>query len=199
MIDRRKFAQGLLALADLWDKTLSETQFGLYLSALDELDDEGFERAVALALKRCKFFPKPSELLELAVEQSAGDRGIVAFTELKGAIAAHGAYASVDFEDAVINAVVRGMGGWVRMCAMPAEEFELWARKEFERQYAAFLRGLPAEYDAALGGIIEQHNIGKGLAPPPALRIASTSPLRAPTRIAAPLTLLALAEGTGGG
>lgn len=197
MIERERFITGLLGLAELYDKQLGPAAIALYFRALSELDDAAWERAVLRAAERCRFMPRPSELLELARDTSDGDRAIVAFGEAQRAVKQLGAYRSVDFEDKVINATIRGMGGWQRFCALEGDEAEIWGRKEFERQYLAFARALPAELAAHLAGVVELTNSGRGHAYPPPVLIAATTATPRPQRIAAGVRAL-LEEDTAG-
>jgi hypothetical protein len=175
-MDRQKLGSMLLALAQTLGGELTPAALELYAVALEELTELQLARALRRALRESKFMPRPGELFEFAQEQSAGDRAIVAWTEVQAAIAKHGAYTSVDFEDPAINAAVRGMGGWSAVCSMPKAEADVWGRKEFERQYSAFARALPAELAAPLAGITEQHNNGRGLPSPPAVRVPASTP-----------------------
>jgi hypothetical protein len=60
----------------------------------------------------------------------------------------------VDFDDKVINATVRGLGGWDALCVRFSEgvEKETWIRKDFTRIYAVMAkRPLSEEQLSPLG------------------------------------------------
>lgn len=174
MLPRDKFAIGIMALLEMLGVERSEAALELLYATLRHLSEQAFERAIARAARECKFMPAASELLEFSGFAKTSDRALVAWSEVREAIHAHGVYVSVDFEDASINAAIRGMGGWERVCMMPTAEAEVWGRKEFERQYLAFSAHLPGEYARPLMGIADVHNIGKGLSAPKPVKVMSS-------------------------
>jgi hypothetical protein len=106
-----------------------------YQMGLEGLPLEDIERAVARALRERKFMPKPSELRELAGEMTPETRAVIAWSAVKRAVHSVGAYGCPDFDDPVVNATVRNMGGWVELCGRDADTFETFTRKDFERVY----------------------------------------------------------------
>jgi hypothetical protein len=102
---------------------------------------EQIERATMAALQRPdKWMPSPGELRELSGEVRPSDRAVMAFQALKTACSRVGAFRSPDFDDALINATVRNLGGWARACEMPVSEFDTWYRKDFCSVYEMFCR-----------------------------------------------------------
>jgi len=157
--DLPRFMTMIGALAETFRQSTTEATFLGYEMALDDLPIERIEVAVRKAMRSCKFMPSGSELRELAGELSTTDRPRMAWDEFERAVVQVGAYKSPDFADPLINATVRHLGGWIRCCEMPAEEFDKWLRKDFEAAYAAYMRHLPGdEACAPLVGISESHN-----------------------------------------
>jgi hypothetical protein len=139
--DRPKFAERMVALAELYSTELSAEAIEIYFRALHDINLEGFQRAVSEAARRCKFFPKPVELLELVSGGNAHERASNAWMILQGAVGSHGSYRSVEFEDPVAGRAVQDMGGWLKICR-PAED-EVWMRKRFLELYAMHDRNRP--------------------------------------------------------
>jgi len=54
----------LKTFSGVWDKKLSTEIFAAYNTALDRYPDEEIQAAGYKCLENCKFFPKPSEILE---------------------------------------------------------------------------------------------------------------------------------------
>lgn len=125
---------------------------------------EQIERATTAALQRPdKWMPSPGELRELAGDVRPADRAAMAFQALKTACSRVGAFRSPDFDDALINATVRNLGGWTRACEMPVSEFDTWYRKDFIEVYQMFCRtGTNPEQDAPLIGESEASNLANG-------------------------------------
>lgn len=67
MTDRPAFAAAMAGLAlALPGRELSDALLELYWRALADLDDHEFARAAETAIRRCRFFPTPAELLGFA-------------------------------------------------------------------------------------------------------------------------------------
>ena len=144
---------------------------------LHDLDPQQLEKACMRALRESKFFPRPVELRQLAGTMPINERAIVAWGEVAKAVRGYGSYASVDFDDPVINASIRNMGGWQQLCAKSAEDFDVWCRKDFERIYAALCSSCVTE-DAAcyLVGRHEQLKQSAGYSIDQPARIATSLP-----------------------
>lgn len=156
-----KFNAAIVGLCEAFGKPASEARVGAYAIGLRSLTDERVVEAAALALERCKFMPVPAELLELAQTGGAGVDATAeqAFAALREAIQDHGADYSVSFEDGAINAAVRSLGGWQRVCDMPREEFDKWFRKDFIACYVGLVRsGASVEEMRYLAGNLERDN-----------------------------------------
>lgn len=105
--------------------------------------------------------PSPRALRELGGEMSPENRAIAAWATVRKTVRLHGAYRSIDFEDPAINAAIRSMGGWVALCSKPTDEFDTWARKEFERQYRSWSEMPGTEMARRLVGVAEAENGGR--------------------------------------
>jgi hypothetical protein len=130
-----RFAPMLAQLAAVFRVEVSEPLTMGYWAGLRDLELEDIERAMERALATRKHMPRPSELRELAGAITPADRATLAWPIVAKAIRTHGTYASVDFDDTIINAAIRGMGGWERLGSLEGDDFHVWARKEFERAY----------------------------------------------------------------
>ena len=156
---KRRLTDAITALCEVFRQTVSEVKIHAYAVGLADLTIEQIEIACARALAECKFMPVPAELRQLSGSMGFAERAVLAFEAVARSVARLGAGASPDFDDAAINATIRNLGGWPRVCAIDAEEFEKWFRKEFERVYVLLCnRGISAEAGARLVGESEQHN-----------------------------------------
>lgn len=155
--DKRKVA--IIALAEMFRKQLSEPGLRLYAAAIADIPANIVETAVCESAKSCKFMPTPAELRELAGEARIDDRATLAWEAFSRAVASVGYYKSPDFDDPIINATVRTLGGWERWCSMPSDEFDKWGRQEFVKTYAVFSRtGVNGDVAAPLVGCFEREN-----------------------------------------
>ena len=133
MRDKKQFAQRITALSALFDREISEAVIEMYWVALDPYGDEETERAFQEAARRCKFFPKPAELIEL-IEGSSEDREALAWHALLIGIARVGSKSSVRFSDPAIHSVVETWGGWIQVCSMTARDLQ-FREKDFKELY----------------------------------------------------------------
>lgn len=133
--DREETVKALAVLFEAFRATATEGTYRAYLLGLEDVPVPNLKRAVVDAIKTGKFCPTVAELRELAGVANGQQRAELAFAALDRAIANHGGYRSVSFDDPLINAVVRSLGGWTRVCDMHPEEFAKWYRKEFLATY----------------------------------------------------------------
>ena len=184
--DRPGFVLGINALAATFRQEVTEAMLTGYEMGLGDLPLSAIKQAIVRAMRTKTFMPAVAELRELAGELTIDQRVVKAWGAFEKAVIAHGGYTSVDFDDQTINATVRNLGGWERLCEMPASEFDKWLRKDFERVYRGLVNTqLSAEEAAPLIGIHERGNRFNGHldAVKPALRIATGLP---PRRVALP-------------
>lgn len=161
--DLPRFVELITALAAAFGKEADEPMFLGYEMALDDVPIASIERAVRSAMRTCKFMPAAVELRELSGEIPPATRAVVAFGALQKTVETVGAYRTVDFDDPIINATVRNLGGWERVCDLPASEFDTFFRKDFERVYVSlFKSGISGEQAAPLVGILDRTNAFNG-------------------------------------
>lgn len=154
----------VLTLCEAVGRKATDTTYLAYELGLDGVPVDAIERATVAALRRPdKWMPSPGELRQLAGDTSHGDRAVLAFQTLKTHCSRVGAFRSVDFDDPLINATVRNLGGWQRACEMPESEFDTWYRKDFCAVYEMFCRtGASPEMVQHLAGESERHNRANG-------------------------------------
>jgi len=68
MLNKTVFAQNITVLAEIYDKTLTNTLQSVYYAVLQDMQDEDFKQAVKRLLQERVFatFPKPAEILSLS-------------------------------------------------------------------------------------------------------------------------------------
>lgn len=156
-MNEEKRIQALIALAELFDRPpLSEAVLAMYDKALDRFTDEQFDRAMNMAVKTCKFFPKPAELIEFMQGDAAGN-ALVAWETLQQTMQQHGPYRSVLFQDGRIFRVVQALGGWKEVCSWLTKDLP-YRRAEFMKLYAS----APVCRSEVLAGEFELENRARG-------------------------------------
>lgn len=163
MNHRQAVIAAISSLCITYGKEPSKELVDAYVIGLDGLTAKEIEVATASAIQKCKFFPKPVELRELADqrEESLDSRAEKAFRSLSDSTSAIGGYKTVDFADPIINATVRSLGGWERVCQMECEEFDKWYRKDFLQVYRTYFKHPPGpEACCRLPGLHNRANGG---------------------------------------
>lgn len=157
--DRPKFAEAVAALAATFGRECDEVAFRGYWMGLDDLALDDVLRACKRALRERERMPTVAELRKLAGVMDDTDRALAAWSHFEQTAAGWGAYKTVDFDDKLINATVRHLGGWIRCCELPPNEFDTWLRKDFLKAYESFCKtGVGREAYAPLMGIHEREN-----------------------------------------
>jgi hypothetical protein len=135
--------------------TMSADAIRMWVMALADLPIEQIEFAVMDFVRRGTDFPTPAAIRKHALDAdglSDSDRSIVAWDCVRKAISSAGSYRTVDFEDKVINATIRQMGGWVSLCNTPPAELK-WVGKDFCKRYEIVCRAAIGD-PSPLPGII---------------------------------------------
>lgn len=133
---------------------VDESTFAAYDFGLSDIPIELIESGVKKALKQCKFRPTPAEMREFCGIMTASQRAIVAFESVKKAVASHGGYAAVVWDDPVITATIRSLGGWSHCCDQTEDDFKKWYRRDFLKTYETLCHsGVSAEMAEPLQGI----------------------------------------------
>lgn len=163
MASKEKIAVTIAALCEAFNRSPTKATFMAYEIGLGDISDEQLDRAALATLQSAsqKFMPTPGELRALALTEGRGVESRVdeAWSTLNRAIDKFGAGRSVNFRDGLINATVRMLGGWERICQLPVEEFEKWFQKDFRATYSRFMQsGPPVDSAGYLVGETERVN-----------------------------------------
>lgn len=157
MKDKARFARNLTVLTEIFkEKPLSKVVIQFYYKTLEHFDDDTVENAFLTAAQRCKFFPRPAEILEI-IEGDPHERAVTAWQTLLSAIQKHGSYETIIFADSRIAGTVNLMGGWWVLCEMTMAQTPLKMR-DFITTYKA----LPNQPQISLMGRHEHENILTG-------------------------------------
>lgn len=173
--DSEEFGRRLVALAELFDATLTPVKVALYFEGLRDVSFERVAYALNAAVKTATFFPRPAELRQLALGD-AEDAAEAAWMQLRDAMRIAGSYASVVLDATLGETVAAVFGTWPQLCAADLSP-EMWTakRKEFGRVYRVVTQ---RHLDGAryLPGMCEQQNHGRAdwMRYVPVFRIAET-------------------------
>ena len=157
MQDKKKFLEMMTGFCEIHGKELSENALKLYIKAVENFDDELVFDAMNRFMLGSSFFPKPHDIIEL-IQGKTSDAPLLAWQSVIEAIAEHGAYQSVRFEDGRIGRAIALMGGWPALCSTDTKDM-VWRQKDFERIYTSLH---PESSSESLQGLHESSNLKKG-------------------------------------
>lgn len=155
----QKFLEVLTGVHDFYGKELTPFAVQVWMQACKEFDVDQVTKALSAHLmdpERGQFMPKPADIVK-QLHGTHGDRSLVAWGKVFGAMGSVGAYKSVVFDDAVIHAVIDDLGGWVKVCRTDNEELP-FMQKRFCDTYKAYSGRRDLKYPAQLVGEHDQTN-----------------------------------------
>lgn len=161
--DRVEFKTMLAALCESFCKEPSAATFYGYWLALEDLDFTDVKRAAVKAMRESRFMPSAAELRQFAGIASASDRALLAWAAVEKA-APIGSYKSIDFDDPLINAAIRSMGGWPAILDKSQEVFDTFVRKDFLAAHQGYMRaGVDGDACRPLPGLADTgaHDVHK--------------------------------------
>jgi hypothetical protein len=185
--DRKEFAVVIGAVAETLGRELTDAMLLGYWFALKDLELKDIQQGCYRALKESSTMPKPAELRELAGVASPDTQANLAWQDVLRATS-QGSYRHIDFDDRIINATIRTLGGWpnflARFTSAREEEF---ARHAFSKTYKCYLNsGVNGEACLPLAGLSDAAVIDGVVTTPRPVRIESSSGNR-PKQIAPPV------------
>lgn len=139
--DREPFAEALMALGEAFNEPVSTVRAEGYFDALQEFTLAQVNTGARLALRTCRFFPKPVELREL-IEGDVTAAADAAWGAVLEQIRRVGYMGTPTLDDRTLRAVRELWGSWRRLCeTLPVEGPELvgWV-KQFKTVYGSVER-----------------------------------------------------------
>jgi hypothetical protein len=149
-----------------------------WIESLDDLTDDEFCTALKRFSRESKEFPSPAAVRGFAgtVGLSDNDRATIAWSKVRESIRKVGGYSTVTFDDPIINAAIRDMGGWVMLCETDSVDMK-WREQDFRRIYGAIAKAGIGDA-SPLAGICERTNAKLGYAPQePAVAVETGLPV----------------------
>jgi hypothetical protein len=151
--DFAPFKQLLGAVMAYYRQDVSDFMLDIWWQACKASELEQITRMLSAYVKdpvAGVYPPKVADIVRL-LEGTPTDRAQLAWGKVFPAMGRVGAYTDVLFDDAVIHAVVRDLGGWPKLCRTPLDELG-YVQTRFLTAYAAYSRQPSFTYPAVLIG-----------------------------------------------
>ncbi len=150
----KEFAKALTATATLYNHPVTTEVIKIYFEVLKQFKVEDIKKALLKHIQTSKFFPKPSEIIEIiAPKKDLNLNAEIAWNSLLEGITSHGYYYSVQFDDPIIHSVIRSMGGWQKVSD---REQDNWMHKDFIETYKILSK--KDSHPESITGFIESKN-----------------------------------------
>lgn len=159
--DKEQFAVTVNALAAQYRVEPNTPMLTGYWMGLSDLTLDAVNRAATEALRTSEFMPTVAKIRELAGILNPADRAVISWRALCKAMVKHGYYDSIEFDDPVLNATIRNLGGWIEWAERSEHEDEKWLRKDFERVYISLCRSGVSPVEG--GPLVGWHDRGNAL------------------------------------
>jgi hypothetical protein len=165
--DKAQFADALTSLAACLGVQLDRVMLRGYWLALNDLELCDINRACKALLTTTTStygrMPTPAQVRLHSTGSDPEALAAHAWNVVVQAIARHGTWTGVDFDDARINAAVRAVGGWRELGATNNEQLD-WRRREFMAAFQGYMTQAPtADMARGLSSQGEQVFVETGL------------------------------------
>jgi len=157
MKNRTKFKEFMAGLGELYDKEITPILSKIYWKSLLPFSDSECEKVFNQIISTSKFWPKPSEFLEI-LKGSEEDQATLAWLEVDRAVRRIGPLASVQFDDPVIHSTIEALGGWEVLGNVSEYDWK-WTRKDFIALYPVMAK--KDKHPKRLIGQTERENLGR--------------------------------------
>lgn len=164
---------------------VTEDSLRLWVASFSDLTPEQLNDALLRYSREGTEFTTPAAVRKFAGhgEASIDDRAGVAWAIVRREMHRTGAYESVNFDDVAINAAIRNIGGWEKLCEIAADQID-WKGKEFVSMYKTIVRTGIGD-GSPLHGITARANAGRFDPPPPRLIATGLAPHPVAARLTA--------------
>lgn len=143
--EKQDFAVFMTQVLAFYKQDASEFALSVWWDACKGSELEQVRKAIsghATHPERGQFPPKPADIVR-ELHGTFTDRSLLAWGRVSRAMSSAGAYATVDFDDPIIHATIRELGGWSAICRIDNEEQQFLQKRfcDFHRTYT--VRGAP--------------------------------------------------------
>lgn len=128
MKNKKRFAEMMSTLSVLFDKDMPEMLRQIYWKVLSQYSDEDVEMAVKQVIASCKFFPKPSEIIQFIKSRQIEEKQANAL-ESWGMVMS-GLECGKIPNDGRIQEAIRRLGGWTWLQDKGYDDLH-WLEKRF--------------------------------------------------------------------
>ncbi len=186
--ETNKLQRLLKAFFSARNVTVDADGLRMWLDAFSDLTPEAIEIALRRYNRECGDHPTPAAVRRYAGAAALTDeqRAGVAWRSVRSVMLKYGAYYAINFDDPIIHAAIRGIGGWVNLCNTQFDEMP-WKEKAFVAAYVAICRCAIGDFrplNGLIGTTASAIAIETNLLPHCAVKALPSAPVAPSARIA---------------
>lgn len=175
-IDLKRLLQAFFSARSV---TVDADGLRMWLDAFADLTPEAVELALRRYNRECSDHPTPASVRRYAGAAGLTDeqRAQAAWRVVRSTILKYGAYYAINFDDQIIHAAIRAIGGWASLCGTQLDEMQ-WKQRDFLAAYVNVARSGIGEFRPLQGlgmSTTTTIDIQTGLVPHVALRTIAAS------------------------
>lgn len=132
----------------------------MWLDAFNGMPIDAIELAIRRFNAESEVRPTPAGVRKFAGVAGLTDeqRAQAAWRVVRSTILRYGAYYRISFDDPLIHAAIRAIGGWTQLCNTPSEEMH-WKAKAFVDAYVSVARSGIGEFQPLAGLLQSQQPV----------------------------------------
>lgn len=149
-----EFSSLWIAAHELYGKPCSDASVALAFQIMGKFELSDVARALqshTLDPDAGRFSPKPADIAKY-ITGDPESKPLEAWTKVVTAISRQGPYRTIVFDDSLIMAVIRDLGGWVELCKIEDKELP-FKRNEFATRYRGYMLTPPQAWPKLLQGL----------------------------------------------
>jgi hypothetical protein len=147
-----KLKRVLKAFFELHSITVTGDSLRLWLDSFQGMPLEAIESAIRRFNTESDQRPTPAAVRRYAGAAGLSDeqRAQAAWRVVRSTILRYGAYYRINFDDPIVHAAIRAIGGWTQLCNTASEEMH-WKAKAFVDAYVSVARSGIGEFQPLAG------------------------------------------------
>ena len=155
MNNKSEFKEFMAGAGEIFNKQITPIISKMYWKVLEPFTDEQCRKAFNLVIEKCKFFPKPAELIEFIVgspkqiKQSQDDKALVIANEIIAHLNISGSRVFPKLDDKIAKYLMTKRWPYYEWASTVLESELKWWIKEFCEAYKSYsAREVPMEIAA---------------------------------------------------
>lgn len=155
--DLENFGKLINATFAIYGKDAPDEVIDIYFNVLSKYDFFQVRNAFSKYIANPDtgtFFPKPSDIVKI-LDGNSHKKSFMAWIKVLNTVTEHGTYKTIIFDDEIIHAVVKDMGGWEKFCFSINDSSREKIEKDFCRRYEYYLEDGVKNYPKFLIGYFQ--------------------------------------------